>query len=130
MQTEDDPITRRESALRWDAHAELHSAHERAHDQEHDMTEKALDKAVGAMDKRLEGMNEFRASLKDQSQTFARIDTVDALRERIVAIEKLDIKGEGRSLGQGAVVAVLVGAISLSATIVGIIVVLANLFST
>ena len=93
------------------------------------MTAEALDKAVESMDRRLEGMNEFRASLRDQASTFVRLDTFDALRDRVIAIEKLDIKGEGKSLGQGAVIAAIIAAVGFVLTLLTLAVVVSNLLS-
>ena len=126
MRTEDEPVTRREVEMRWAAHGDLHGAHERAHDREHAMTAEALDKAVQSMDRRLEGMNEFRASLKDQAGTFVRMDTYQALLDRVIAIEKSDVKGEGKALGQAATVGAIIAAIGVAATVVSLVVLLAG----
>ena len=123
MSKNDKPITRREAQQLWDAHRELHASHEKAHDTEHAMTEQALDKAVNSMDRRLEGMNEFRSTLRDQATTFVRSDTYQALLDRVIAIEKSDVKGEGKQIGQAAAIGAIIAAISVAATIVGLIVV-------
>lgn len=134
----------RERALHVTAHDAAHVAHERehsldhraeelasvSHQKEHALEKNARDKAEQAIDKRLEGMNEVRSQLKEQAQTFARVESVSALTDRVIAIEKLDIKGEGRALGQGAVVAIIVTAISVTATILGILIVVANFLSS
>lgn len=39
--------------------------HQDAHSREHRMTEEAIDRASAAMDKRLDGMNEFRRQIED-----------------------------------------------------------------
>lgn len=130
----------RERALHVTAHDAAHAAHNRehtldakaashqqdAHNKEHSLEATQRDKAEVAIDKRLEGMNEVRSQLKDQTATFARVEVVNALTDRIIAIEKLDIKGEGRAIGQGAVVAIIVGAVSLVGTILGILIIVAN----
>jgi hypothetical protein len=115
--------------MRWAAHKELHEAHSHAHDQEHDMTAEALDKAVGVMDRRLEGMNEFRSALRDQQSNFVRGDVFAALVDRVIAIEKLDIQGAARGQGYSSVIGWIVGAIGLAATVLGIVVILANLLT-
>jgi arginine utilization protein RocB len=127
--TDDSPITRRESEMRWKAHADLHDAHDKAHDQEHEMTEQALDKAVNSMDRRLEGMNEFRNTLRDQAATFVRMETYQALVDRVINIEKNDKVGEGKSLGQGTVIAAIVVGLTITGTIISLVVVIANLLS-
>lgn len=124
----------RERALHVTAHEAAHAANERAtqaaliaHAKEHELEAMARDKAEAAVNLRLAAMNEVREQLKEQTATFARVEIVQALTDRIIAIEKLDIKGEGKSLGQGAVIAAIVAAIGVSATIVSLVVVLANL---
>jgi hypothetical protein len=91
------------------------------------LEEKARDTATMAMDKRLEGMNEFRDQLRDQQGTFVRREVYDALEVRVTNIEKGDIKGEGKALGQGTVIAVIVGAVAFVGAILGIIVVVVNI---
>jgi hypothetical protein len=143
----DDAIIRRLEALEraiekrlddWGAiHRREHDAFEGAHSDLHRVEEKHRDEARDAMNERLKGMNEIRAQLNTQASTFQTLAAassedkalhgrIDEMRERIVAIEKGDVKQEGRSLGQGTVVAIIVGTISLVGTILGIIIVLAN----
>jgi hypothetical protein len=50
----------------------------------------------------------------------------EELRVRIDNIEKGDAKGEGKSLGQGAMIALIVGAVAFVGTILGIVTALAN----
>jgi hypothetical protein len=137
-----DAVTR-EQKTHVIAHEAAHAAHGRehtlvekatdaataSHDKEHALEKDARDKAENAIDKRLEGMNEVRSQLKEQALTFARVEVVNSLTDRIIAIEKLDIKGEGRALGQGAVVALIVGAVSFVGAILGIVIVVANFVS-
>lgn len=125
-----------QTELRWTSHTRLHDAHERehaqraeAHAKEHSLEAVARDKAEAAVNQRLEGMNEVRAQLKDQALTFARVEVVQALTDRVIAIEKLDIKGEGKSLGQGAVIAAIVGSVSFAVAAIGLIVLVANLLT-
>ena len=144
----------RERAMHATAHNAAHDAHNRehaldarnavqlleSHAREHALEADALDKAASAVDKRLEGMNEVRSQLKEQAIEFARSDVVQALFERamaannsltdrVIAIEKLDIKSEGRGLGQGAVVAYIVTAVTIVGALLGIVVVIANFAS-
>ena len=52
----------------------------------------STDKALAANDRRLEGMNEFRQSLKDQAATFITRKDFDAQHERVKEdIQKLEI---------------------------------------
>lgn len=45
------------------------------------LNERALSKAENDMNRRLEGMNEFRAQLKDQTTTFATVEMHNSLKE-------------------------------------------------
>lgn len=58
-------------------HERDHRTHLEAHVREHDQTEEALIKAATALEKRLEGMNEFREQLKTQAATFITRDMFD-----------------------------------------------------
>ncbi len=51
-------------------------------------TKDALNVALSAMEKRLEGMNEFRQTLSDQTKTFVTFDMYESKHEQLV----LDIK--------------------------------------
>jgi hypothetical protein len=59
-------------------HERDHATHLEAHIREHAATEEALNKAAAAMEKRLEGMNEFRDQLKTQAASFITRDVFDA----------------------------------------------------
>jgi len=63
-------VSRREFDYSWNAHMREHQLHENAHELEHTMTSEALNKADAALERRLEGMNEFRAQLEKQSGAF------------------------------------------------------------
>lgn len=52
------------------AHAREHQLHEQAHVREHEMATIALNKAEDSMNRRLEGMNEFREQLNSQAAYF------------------------------------------------------------
>lgn len=140
-------------------HASAHEREHVAHSREHVMGDNSVATAAVSVDKRLEGMNEFRDQLREQARAFAsseRLDSVssaidrrlidmqqmldrrfadatkhtdekhEANRQRIEAIEKKDVKGEGKSLGQGTVVAIIVGAIALMGTLLTIVIAVAN----
>lgn len=72
MKKEDDekPLSRREFKIIQDAHSREHALHEKAHELEHEMSSEALHKADTTLERRLEGMNEFRAQLEKQSSDF------------------------------------------------------------
>lgn len=149
-----DDVSQREAELRWDSHAgehhalamavdkafaavgrenqlhiDAHVADHISHEREHKLTQDALEKALKANDTRLEGMNQFRQQLQEERSRFVSRDLFDALTNRIIAIEKLDIKSEGKALGQGAVIAAIVGSVSAAGAIISLIIVIANLLS-
>lgn len=70
-------VTRRESEAAWAAHHREHDIHERSHAVEHQMTQDALNKADLALERRLEGMNEFRAQLEKQAGAFLTREVFD-----------------------------------------------------
>lgn len=88
------------AAQRWAAHWHVHDAEERARS-----------RATDSLDRRLDGMNEFREELREQAARFATNEFVDgkaeALRVRIDSIEKRNANLDGRL----AMVAVLVSAV-------------------
>lgn len=49
---------------------------------------KAIEKAENTMNSRLEGMNEFRASLRDQAATFVPRALYDVLLDRVTKLER------------------------------------------
>ncbi len=128
--------------------AELHNiAHSRehtAHEVRHEDGRMAVAKADAAMDKRLEALNGVYGQMREQARAFASSESVsliqavidrrfdearrdretrhEELRVRIESIEKGDVKLEGKSLGQGATVAMIVGAIAFVGTVLGIVV--------
>lgn len=53
-----------------EAHSREHMLHEQAHVREHEMSNIALNKAEDSMNRRLEGMNEFREQLNAQAAYF------------------------------------------------------------
>lgn len=73
-------------------HAEAHRQQHEAHERIHNVEKQQVDRATAAMDRRLEGMNEFRATLKDQAGTFVSRDSYeerhDSLMQRVDVIDK------------------------------------------
>jgi hypothetical protein len=126
-------IHRREHESAEIAHREVHELQSKvgegvvtAYEVRFRLEEKARDTATAAMEKRLEGMNEFRNQLRDQQATFVRREVFDALMERVTNIEKGDVKQAGQRIGQGTVIATIVGAITFVGVVLGIVIVLAN----
>lgn len=129
-------------------HHREHTVHEVAHSREHAGTEQALAKAEVATEKRFESVNEFREQLRTQAATLASRDSVEAIVKEmdrrfnetarfnsdrweaqgraITAIEKGDVKQEGRGIGQVAVIAAIVTSVGLVGGLLGIIIVIAN----
>ena len=96
---------------------------------------KAVQKAEIAMDSRLQGMNEFRQSLADQSQTMmpraeytvqhaSLSEKIDSLATRIAALENLDKGKRVNQAGLGALATIIIIAVG---TFVNIILVLFHL---
>lgn len=94
--------------------------------------DKAIIKALGATEKRFESVNEFRATLSDQTNTFlprAEFDaTSEALKERMTVlttrIDKTDAQKQGSEITMGKIYTV----IGLTATIFGLIIGLTRAF--
>lgn len=63
-------ITQREFEIRFEAHQREHDLHQTFHETEHHTTETALVNADRSLERRLEGMNEFRAQLERQAGAF------------------------------------------------------------
>ncbi len=126
------------------SHAREHTSHEVRHED----GRIAVAKADAAMDKRLESLNGVYGQMREQARAFASSESVtllqavidrrfdearrdretrhEELRVRIESIEKGDAKGEGKSLGQGATIAIIVGAVAFVGTVLGIVSALAN----
>ncbi len=122
MASDDGDDFLREVELRWAAHHREHALHDEAHRREHEQTQTALDKAerqtAEALDKA-----EHTVSLRFDGV----IKSSDLMRDQVIELQKSDVKGEGKSLGQGAVIAVIVGAVGFAATLLGIVIVVVNL---
>lgn len=128
-------------AAEFEAHAREHAAYRTAHMREHELQEAAVKKVESTTETRFAGVNEFREQLRDQATRLASTERVDSLEKEvqrrfdehrlaITNIEKGDVKGEGKSLGQGTVIAAIVGTVGFTATLIGIIVVLANVLTS
>ncbi len=113
----------------------------RSHNREHVQLDRAITLAVASMDKRLDQMNEFRSQLADQVTTFARKESVDALDSAtdrrfeelrgLIATEREERRAnEGIKRGMGQTTTVIVAAIGLVGTMLGIVIILANVLTT
>ena len=124
----------------WSSHASEHelartalndklSAWQLAHQREHSLIQLAVDKANDALDRRLEGMNEFRAQLDRMGATLVtrdvldvrlasvaqRLDkTDDSVEKRIGTLEQTITRSEGKSNGYSAFWGYIVGATGLA----------------
>jgi hypothetical protein len=113
----------------------------RSHSEVHKAESTARDKAESSIDKRLEGMNEFRDQLRQQATTFLTIAVFEAWKEEyrrahdemrglIIDLQKTDLgtaeRRSGLAKGQGMVVAAIIGSISVASVLLGIIIAVAN----
>lgn len=88
MNYEKQPVTRRESDLLWSAHQREHALHGNSHEMEHRMAQEALEKADAGLERRLEGMNEFRAQLEKQAGAFLTREVFEAyVKEQTAKVE-------------------------------------------
>jgi chromosome segregation ATPase len=107
----------------------LGTVHMAAHTQEHQMLQRAIDKSEESLNKRLEGMNEFREQLSEQAGRFvtivqfderstslmAKVDTalhaitqrIDSNSLRVHELERQKANLDGRMWGLGAFLVVL-----------------------
>ncbi len=130
-------------------HAAAHAREHEGHQGVHVFGQLAIDKAEQATDKRFSSVNATREQMADIIRSLASKDTVDGMasdmtrrweenrkeldrrfdeqRIAITNIEKGDVKGEGKELGRSATVALIIGAVSFAATVLGIIIVVSNL---
>lgn len=86
--------------------------------------ETAVSKAESAAEKRFDSVNEFRATLADQTATLMPRSETDirltALGDRLTAAERQLAQSSGRTGGVQASWAVLVGLVTVAAAIIGI----------
>jgi len=59
--------------------------------------QRAVDKAEQTINTRLEGMNEFRAAMKDQQATMATKDDVNRVRQRLSDLETVADRAAGKA---------------------------------
>jgi len=112
-----------------------------AHTDVHRAESQARDKAAAAVDKRLEGMNEFRDQLRQQATSFLTISVfetwkeedrraTDEIRALIIELQKTDLgssaRSQGMARGQGMVVAAIIGSITVGSLILGLVISIAN----
>ena len=75
-----------------------------AHDKHHRVEQRALEAAAGAVSARLEGMNEFRESLRDATGTYVTREVLDAtIRERNVRLDAVTREAQRAAVGAGVV---------------------------
>ncbi|WP_158708803.1 hypothetical protein [Streptomyces sp. NRRL S-920] len=88
-------------------------------------SEKAVNKAENAMERRFEGVNEFRSTLSDQaSQFMTRLEAVAAIERNSERIQELTDRlnrSEGKGAGLNAGWAYLIAGVTVIAAVVGII---------
>lgn len=80
--------------------------------------------ALASVDRRLEGMNEFRASLADQSANMMQRSEAtakfDALAEKITEVNKRLDLGQGTGAGSAALRQLLFQLVGAASTVVGL----------
>lgn len=89
-----------DSACAQELHAlrELLNERQIAHDREHAMLRDALGKAEGAVNQRLEGMNELRAQINAERGAYLSTSTYEAKHEVLVEkINRLEQQGANTS---------------------------------
>lgn len=87
--------------------------------------ERATSVASEAMDKRLDGMNEFRDTLRDQASRFITekevISQLDAIKAQINALEKFQAIIESKASMNAVYLSYLIGIVGLIIGIVGLL---------
>ncbi len=97
-------------------------------EEKHAEKEKRIEALTVDTNRRFEEVRD-EAVRTNQEMRAVLLAQFENLRAAIVNIEKGDVKQEGKSLGQGAVVALIIGAVSLIGTVLGILVVLSNVLT-
>ena len=96
----------------------------------HEASERAIAKAEAATEKRFASVNEFRAQLASQTSSFLPREVAEsqfeAMNKSLGVLEAANRYDEGRQKGVGMSAGVLVAALGAVATIITIIIVLAN----
>lgn len=85
-------VTQKEFQILFDAHQREHDLHAKSHESEHIMSERALTKADTGLERRLEGMNEFRAQLEKQAGAFLTRETFEAYSKEQTNKSELALK--------------------------------------
>ncbi len=139
-------------ATEREIHAKAHEKEHDGHQREHGLNNLAIDKAESANDKRFSSTNAYREQLNEMIRQLAPKEALDVfvkdvdrrfeesrkdrerrheeLRHAISALERTDVKAEGKGIGQGAVVAYIVTAIGLVGSVLAIVIVLSNALTT
>lgn len=134
----------RRLAVHNTAHDHAHTAHESvhknaldAHNAMHSAEDRAVNLAQMSMDKRLDGMNEFRDQLRDQASTFVGNDQFDAFVSQyerahqevvaLIATEREERRAnEGKDKGQSSTVAWIFAGLGAASTILAMIIIFSN----
>lgn len=88
--------------------------------------QKAIDRAHASMEKRLDGMNEFRQTLADQMVTFVRQDVAEArskgFEAQLAALTTQVIENRGRGVGRNDIWIILVVVVTLAVSVGAILI--------
>ena len=89
--------------------------------------------ALAALDRRFELVNEFRAQLNDQQNTFARKAEIDisisAMNEKIDGVISQNIRNAGSGQGFNSAWVIFLGGTSLVATFIAVAFAMARMFA-
>jgi len=88
-----------------------------------------LEKALTERANTLERVTSERANALEKATSERVAATEKTILDRIIAIEKSDVKGEGKSQGQGVVIAAIVASVGFAATLIALLVVIADLLA-
>lgn len=135
-----------------EAHKDLHRVTEEAHKEQHLAEQRAVLAAQNSMELRLNSMNEFRDQLRDQASTFLRREQLETFvtqyerahdevvqqirtereeRRAAEAAHALIHRGEeGVKKGMSQYTAIIVGAVGVAATVISVVVIIANFVSS
>lgn len=87
--------------------------------------EKATDVASSAMDKRLDGMNEFRDTLRDQAGRFVTQNEIrsqlDAINAKVGSLEKFQAVVESKASMNAVYLSYILGLLGLIIGIIGLL---------
>lgn len=89
-----------------------------------DAASAAISKQEASLDKRFEGVNEFRSTLSDQATHFASRSDIESVKEildrRMIPLERWQASEQGQAKGVSQSVAIVLGGFGLVGTLLAI----------